>query len=383
MFQKLFILATVALTAVNAHPGAHTNVALEVIPATTFKFSETFPQAGIIPTAKPEWLELIKNVDIANAPVYKVGNGLGPQPEVPGQDPFCDWTFTGCKAKDDLYKCPKGQWSLTYDDGPSEFSPKLYDYLDKVDVKVTFFMVGGQVVKYPDYALRAYKSGHELAMHTWSHNYMTSLTNEQIVAELKWNELAIKEVTGVAPRYFRPPYGDIDDRVRNVAAALGFVPVIWNHDTNDWAHASNPAGYPKSWVTGNVTQWAKDAPKATEGGCSLQHDLYSETVDLAIQILPILQKSYELVPVGACNNVQMYKDNTTQPAVSASASVAPATSVAPVATSSVVAAATVPTPSPIENVNNNAQVSHDSGAAMTGVSSIGLGIAALAAVALL
>lgn len=77
MFQKLFILATVALTAVNAHPGAHTNVALEVIPATTFKFSETYPQAGIIPTAKPEWLELIKNVDIANAPVYKVGNGLG------------------------------------------------------------------------------------------------------------------------------------------------------------------------------------------------------------------------------------------------------------------------------------------------------------------
>lgn len=77
MYQKLFILATIALTAVNAHPGSHAVINAAVAPKTNFKFSETFPQAGIIPTAKPEWLELIKNVDIAKAPVYKVGNGLG------------------------------------------------------------------------------------------------------------------------------------------------------------------------------------------------------------------------------------------------------------------------------------------------------------------
>ncbi|OAD05606.1 carbohydrate esterase family 4 protein, partial [Mucor lusitanicus CBS 277.49] len=208
----------------------------------------------------------------------------------------CDWTFTGCFGKEDLYECPKGQWALTYDDGPSEFSPKLYDYLDKVNVKATFFMVGGQVVQFPDYALRAYKSGHELAMHTWSHNYMTTLTNEQIVAELKWNELVIKEVTGVAPRYFRPPYGDIDNRVRDVAAALGFAPIIWNHDTNDWAYASNPKVFKESWIDGNVTKWANAAKSATVGGISLEHDLYTQTVDAAIRILPILQKEYELVP---------------------------------------------------------------------------------------
>ncbi|KAI9251090.1 hypothetical protein EDC94DRAFT_568498 [Helicostylum pulchrum] len=382
MYQKLFILATIALSAVNAHPGSHAVANAAAAPKTNFKFSETFPEAGIIPTAKPEWLELIKNVNIADAPVYEVGNGLGPQPEVPGQDPHCDWTFTGCLAKDDLYKCPKGQWALTYDDGPSEFSPKLYDYLDKVDVKVTFFMVGGQVVKFPDYTLRAFKAGHELAMHTWSHNYMTSLTNEQIVAELKWNELAIKEVTGFAPRYFRPPYGDIDDRVRNVAAALGFVPVIWNFDTNDWAHASNPKAYPQSWIKSNVTQWAKDASSATEGGVSLQHDLYAATVDIAIDILPILDKAYDLVPVGVCNNVEMYKDgNSTTPQPSA-----PVSSSAPVPSASS-AKPSVPTPSApapsITPITNDNTVVPESGAGMAGVSSIGLGIAALAAVALL
>jgi hypothetical protein len=77
MYQKLFILATIALSAVNAHPGSHVVANAAAAPPTTFKFSETFPEPGIIPTAKPEWLELIKNVDIANAPVYKVENGLG------------------------------------------------------------------------------------------------------------------------------------------------------------------------------------------------------------------------------------------------------------------------------------------------------------------
>ena len=70
---------------------------------------------------------------------------------------------------------------------------------------------------------RAYDAGHEIAMHTWSHNYMTTLTNEQLIAELKWTEQAVKEVTGVSPRFIRPPFGNIDNRVRDICKALGFV----------------------------------------------------------------------------------------------------------------------------------------------------------------
>lgn len=39
----------------------------------------------------------------------------------------------------------------------------------------------------------------------WSHPAMTSLTNQQIVAELKWTEKAIQSVIGVTPIYWRPP----------------------------------------------------------------------------------------------------------------------------------------------------------------------------------
>ncbi|KAG1459978.1 hypothetical protein G6F56_006048 [Rhizopus delemar] len=424
MYHKLFVLASFALAIVNAHPGSHVARAT----TSTFKFSETFPEAGSIPTAKPEWLELIKGANTTDAPVYTNTDGLGPQQEKEGEDPYCDWTFTGCFGKDDLYECPKGQWALTYDDGPSEYSPKLYDYLDKVKVKATFFMVGGQVVQFPEHALRAYKSGHEIAMHTWSHSYMTTLTNEQIVAELKWNELAIKEVTGVSPKYFRPPYGDIDDRVRNVAAALGFIPIIWNHDTNDWAAASSPKTFKESWIDGNATQWAHNAKKAKVGGVSLEHDLYEKTVKAAIRILPILQKSYELTPVGACNKVEMYKGNSTEtattsasavpssvpssvPSAAATADAAGTTTIHLDASATPVAeapaaeapAAETPTVAPVdattvdstanaataenagaaEGVPVAANVAVNSGASVISSSTFGLGVAAVAAFALL
>ncbi|CEG83426.1 hypothetical protein RMATCC62417_17348 [Rhizopus microsporus] len=250
-------------------------------------------------------------------------------------------------------------------------------------------MVGGQVVKFPEYALRAYKSGHEIAMHTWSHSYMTSLTNEQIVAELKWNELAIKEVTGVAPKYFRPPYGDIDNRVRDVAAALGFIPVIWNYDTNDWAAASNPHSFKESWIDGNVTKWAQEAKNAKVGGISLEHDLYEKTVDAAIRITPTLQKAYKLVPVGICNNVTMYKDNATVPTNTTTSTTtadapgtttirldsnAPAAAAAPAAPAAPAAGAAPAGSQPIA-----ANVASTSGASSVSSSAVGLGVAAAAA----
>jgi peptidoglycan/xylan/chitin deacetylase (PgdA/CDA1 family) len=309
---KAFILLLLSLFIVNTTAAEDQPQYAKTDPSQSFKFKEKYPPPLKIPKAKPEWLELIRHVNITSAPVYKNINYAGPQPLEAGKDPYCDWTFTGCLGKDDLYQCPKGQWAVTYDDGPSEFSPKLYDVLDAANIKATFFMVGGQVVKFPDYVLRAYKAGHEIAMHTWTHSYMTTLTNEQIVAELKWNELAIKEVIGVSPRYFRPPYGDIDNRVRDVAAALGFTAIIWNHDTFDWAFASNPKAFNERWIDGNVTEWAKIAKTADVGGISLEHDLYNQTVDAAIRVLPILQKEYTLLPAAACNHQSqlVYKEVT-------------------------------------------------------------------------
>ena len=69
-------------------------------------------------------------------------------------------------------------------------------------------------------------------MHTWTHPYMTSLSNEDVVAQLAWTMQIIHDSTGGrVPRFWRPPYGDSDTRVSAIAKeVLGMITVIWNQE---------------------------------------------------------------------------------------------------------------------------------------------------------
>ncbi|KAI8645865.1 hypothetical protein BD408DRAFT_411182 [Parasitella parasitica] len=316
--------------------------------STPGQLSSGYPAHGTKPVAKPEWLDLIKSTNITNAPVLKANGNNGPSTS--GTDDFCDWSKSGCMG-DSIGDCPKGMWGLTYDDGPSQYSPILYDFLKTTNQKATLFMIGANVIQHPDTVMRAYEEGHEIAIHTWTHNYMTTLTNEEIVAELKWTELAIKEITGVSPRLFRPPYGDIDNRVRDIGNALGFTSVIWDHDTNDWMLGENAPGFKVEWIDGNFTEWVAEAATASSGGLSLEHDIQKVTVDAAIRNLPQLQKAYKVVTVGQCAGVPSYKESDVIPAIN---STAVSSSAIPAATSSVTVAPAAPsaTQSQVSAVNN-------------------------------
>ena len=83
-------------------------------------------------------------------------------------------------------------------------------YLDEQQIKSTFFVVGSRVISFPQTLQEEFMSGHQVAVHTWSHPYLTTLTNEQIIAELGWTRQAIRDVIGVSPSMMRPPYGDIE-----------------------------------------------------------------------------------------------------------------------------------------------------------------------------
>ncbi|CEP19317.1 hypothetical protein [Parasitella parasitica] len=320
--------------------------------STTGQISSDYPAHGTKPVAKPEWLDLIKSANITNAPVLKANGNNGPSTS--GSDDYCDWSKSGCMG-DSIGDCPKGTWGLTYDDGPSQYSPILYDFLKTTNQKATLFMIGANVIQHRDIVKRAYDEGHEIAIHTWTHSYMTTLTNEEIVAELKWTELAIKEIIGVSPRLFRPPYGDIDNRVRDIGNALGFTSVIWDHDTNDWMLAEKAPGFQAQWIDGNFTEWIAEAATATTGGLSLEHDIQKVTVDAAIKNLPQLQKAYKVVTVGQCAGVPSYKESDAIPSIN---STVISSSAIPSATSSVLVAPAAPSTTQTQaSTANNAHAS--------------------------
>ncbi|CAG8499921.1 13441_t:CDS:2 [Acaulospora colombiana] len=197
------------------------------------------------------------------------------------------WTCQKYTAPDDIVTCPKkGDWGLTYDDGPSKSTPKLLDFLLQRNLKATFFVTGSRVISNPLTLKAAYDSGHHIAVHTWSHPALTSLSNESIVAELRWTIKAIHDITNATPNYFRPPYGDTDNRVRAISKAVGLVTTLWlpEFDSNDWSLISD-LSKPVDAVVQTFDSWMARFPKMSTGLIVLQHDLHPRTVGAALSIL--------------------------------------------------------------------------------------------------
>ena len=125
------------------------------------------------------------------------------------------------------------EFCQTFDDGPTNVTSTLLDYLDSVKQKTTFFEIGSQVVQNYQLTQREYASGHQIADHTWSHPDLTTLSPQQVYAELAWTIYAIHAAIGQTPKYFRPPFGFINDNVRRVAAQLGLTVSPSNFEFSD------------------------------------------------------------------------------------------------------------------------------------------------------
>ncbi|KAF8754582.1 Polysaccharide deacetylase [Rhizoctonia solani] len=126
-----------------------------------------------------------------------------------------------------------------------------------------------------------------LSVHTWSHPSLTTLSTEQIIAELGWTKKAIKEITGVTPNTMRPPYGDLDDPRRR------------DFDTNDW-HV--PGGLSAEVVLSSFETILSKASTLNTGFIVLSHDLYQQTVDIATgYIIPdALARGFQLKNIVTC-----------------------------------------------------------------------------------
>lgn len=163
------------------------------------------------------------------------------------------------------------------------------------------FYIGSNVLNWPLQAQRGIIDGHHLMSHTWSHPYMTSLTDTQVFAELYYASKAIRDVTGVTVTGWRPPYGDVDDRVRAIATGLGLKTVIWSADTDDWEIM--PAGkLTKQQVTDNYNNII-NAVSSTTGNMVLTHEINGDTMQIAMDMYPNIAAKFDhIVPLTACMN---------------------------------------------------------------------------------
>jgi peptidoglycan/xylan/chitin deacetylase (PgdA/CDA1 family) len=128
----------------------------------------------------------------------------------------------------------KPEIALTFDDGPSMSTPALLEVLAEHDVKATFFMCGRNVRRFPAITREVLAQGHDLGNHTESHNYLHFHSPEHVYREIAMAQQSIRTVTGVRPRFFRPPYGVRWFGLRGAQEKLGLTGVMWTVIGRDW-----------------------------------------------------------------------------------------------------------------------------------------------------
>jgi len=125
--------------------------------------------------------------------------------------------------------------AVTFDDGPSPvWTPQILEALKQSGIKATFFMIGEQVLKYPDIARRVVAEGHEIGNHSFDHHVLLYYTNDELEKEIIRAEEAIEVVTGVTTRYFRPPKAWLTDKEKQKIRQMGYKVILWSLNSKDW-----------------------------------------------------------------------------------------------------------------------------------------------------
>lgn len=179
------------------------------------------------------------------------------------------------------------QVALTFDDGPHPaYTPRLLEILERYHAPATFFLVGEMAARYPDLVRAELAAGHDLGNHTFHHVNLTRIPDEDIAAEIRACGDVLTSITGSRPHLFRPPGGDYDRRVAEVAETLGYTMVLWTDDPGDYASPGDRL------IEQRVLQ------RIGNGGIVLIHDGVEETIEILPQILQALHdRGYGFVTI--------------------------------------------------------------------------------------
>jgi peptidoglycan/xylan/chitin deacetylase (PgdA/CDA1 family) len=144
--------------------------------------------------------------------------------------------------------------ALTFDDGPSEYTPGFLQVLRGKDVHGTFFEIGQEMPGREETMRQILAEGNEIGDHTMNHVEYPGYS------QIAGAATRIEEYTHFKPCLFRPPGGGVDASVVATAGSLGMRTVNWDVDPTDW---SNP---------GSAAVYSRIVGAAQPGSIILMHD---------------------------------------------------------------------------------------------------------------
>ena len=144
---------------------------------------------------------------------------------------------------------------------------QILEVLRNNDTKITFFMVGDWIEKFPEAVKKIYDEGHEIASHSDTHPHV--------------------------------PYGEYNNNVIQAANDKGYYTIQWNLDTLDY-----------TGLTGEE-MWSRLDGKIKAGDIILSHNGTKHTADSLDMLLKnIKQKAFEVVKVSDLIYLDSYTINS-------------------------------------------------------------------------
>lgn len=169
--------------------------------------------------------------------------------------------------------CSNGFVGLTYDDGPNAATTQaLLNALRAGGARATFFTWGQHAQQNPALLRAEQAAGMWIGNHTFTHPHLTQIGEPAAFNEINQTQQTIRQITGLTPTLFRPPFGETNASVRADEARLGLTEVLWTVDSRDWAGAS-------------TAQIVAAAATLRPGGIILMHEGFQTTIAAVPQIL--------------------------------------------------------------------------------------------------
>ncbi|KAL4938529.1 hypothetical protein BDV06DRAFT_231696 [Aspergillus oleicola] len=185
--------------------------------------------------------------------------------------------------------------ALTFDDGPSQYTPQLLDLLSQYGARATFFVLGDAAAANSGILTRMRNEGHQVASHTYDHSSLPSLGDAGIRSEMTRLDDVIRPALGVVPSYMRPPYLETSAAMLQTMADMNYRVISASIDTKDYENQDANA------IINVAFQNFVDQLNAG-GSIVLSHDIHYWTVaSLAERMLQEVQtRGLVATTVGDC-----------------------------------------------------------------------------------
>ena len=128
--------------------------------------------------------------------------------------------------------------ALTFDACPTrppvELDDRIVTELVTAGAPATFFVSGRWAKTVPDAVRRlAAEPLFEIGNHSMRHPHLKKLDGPHVRAELSETQDVLEALAGRRPRWFRPPFGEVDARIAGEAAAVGLATVNFDVASGD------------------------------------------------------------------------------------------------------------------------------------------------------